>query len=87
MRAQGRHRAPQRFVRTTDSRHDSPVFPNLQRDVAPVAAERGWIADFARIRIASGFCYLAAIPDACSRKVVSCNSPIKAMLSAASARE
>jgi putative transposase len=29
-----------------------------------------WVADFTYIRIASGFCYLAAILDACSRKVV-----------------
>lgn len=29
-----------------------------------------WVADFTYIRIETGFCYLAAILDACSRKVV-----------------
>ncbi|MBO9110002.1 DDE-type integrase/transposase/recombinase [Agrobacterium sp. S2/73] len=29
-----------------------------------------WVADFTYIRISVGFCYLAVIPDACSRKVV-----------------
>lgn len=29
-----------------------------------------WVGDFTYIRIASGFCYLAVILDACSRKVV-----------------
>ena len=29
-----------------------------------------WVADFTYIRIAAGFCFLAAILDACSRKVV-----------------
>lgn len=59
-----------RFVRTTDSRHDSPIFPNLYRNVIPTRPNVVWVADFTYIRIASGFCYLAAILDACSRKVV-----------------
>lgn len=66
-----------RFVRTTDSKHDSPIFPNLYRNVIPTRPNVVWVADFTYIRIASGFCYLAAILDACSRKVVgyaiSCN--------------
>ncbi|MET3178262.1 UNVERIFIED_ORG: putative transposase [Variovorax guangxiensis] len=59
-----------RFVRTTDSKHDSPVFPNLSRNVIPTRPNLVWVADFTYIRIATGFCYLAAILDACSRKVV-----------------
>lgn len=59
-----------RFVRTTDSKHDSPIFPNLYRKVIPTRPNVVWVADFTYIRIASGFCYLAAILDACSRKVV-----------------
>ena len=31
-----------------------------------------WVADFTYIRITHGFCYLAVILDACSRKVVGC---------------
>jgi putative transposase len=59
-----------RFVRTTVSEPDSPIFPNLYRNVIPTRPNVVWVADFANIRIASGFCYLAAILDACSRKVV-----------------
>lgn len=59
-----------RFVRTTDSDHDSPIFPNLYRNVIPSRPNLVWVADFTYIRIETGFCYLAAILDACSRKVV-----------------
>ncbi len=71
MRAQGLSIKPRRrFVRTTDSKHDSPIFPNLYRNVIPTQPNVVWVADFTYIRIATGFCYLAAILDACSRKVV-----------------
>lgn len=71
MRAQGLGiKLRRRFVRTTDIKHDSPIFPNLYRNVIPTRPNVVWVADFTYIRIASGFCYLAAILDACSRKVV-----------------
>ncbi|WP_315970481.1 IS3 family transposase [Variovorax sp. PAMC26660] len=71
MRAQGLGiKLRRRFVRTTGSKHDSPIFPNLYRNVIPTRPNVVWVADFTYIRIASGFCYLAAILDACSRKVV-----------------
>jgi len=59
-----------RFVRTTDSQHDSPIFPNLYRNTIPDQPDRVWVADFTYIRVSTGFCFLAAILDACSRKVV-----------------
>lgn len=59
-----------RFVRTTDSNHDSPIFPNLYRNVISSRPDVVWVTDFTYIRIETGFCYLAAILDACSRKVV-----------------
>ncbi len=59
-----------RFVRTTDSDHDLPIFPNLYRNVIPAKPDVVWVADITYIRIAAGFCFLAAILDACSRKVV-----------------
>lgn len=71
MRARGMGIKPKRrHVRTTDSKHDSPIFPNLYRNVVPAQPNCVWVGDFTYIRIASGFCYLAAILDACSRKVV-----------------
>lgn len=55
-----------RFVRTTDnSDRDSPIFPNLYRNVIPSRPDLVWVADFAYIRLETGFCYLAAILDAC----------------------
>ncbi|WP_256388172.1 IS3 family transposase [Paracoccus sp. SY] len=59
-----------RFVRTTDSRHDSPIFSNLYRNIIPDQPDMVWVADFTYIRVAIGFCYLAVILDACSRKVI-----------------
>ncbi len=59
-----------RYVRTTDSSHDSPIYPNLYRNLIPERPDMVWVADFTYIRIAAGFCYLAVILDACSRKVV-----------------
>jgi putative transposase len=59
-----------RFVRTTDSDHDLPVFPNLYRNVIPARPDIVWISDITYIRLAAGFCYLAVILDACSRRVV-----------------
>jgi putative transposase len=71
MRENGLGIKPRRqFVRTTNSDHDSPIFPNLYRNVIPSKTDQVWVADFTYIRIAAGFCYLAAILDACSRKVV-----------------
>jgi putative transposase len=59
-----------RFVATTDSDHDGPIFPNLARDVVPVGPNQLWVADITYIAIAAGFVYLAAILDAWSRRVV-----------------
>ncbi|WP_246765100.1 DDE-type integrase/transposase/recombinase [Ensifer sp. PDNC004] len=71
MRANGLGIKPRkRYVRTTDSNHDSPIYPNLYRNVIPLRPDMVWVADFTYIRIAAGFCYLAVILDACSRKVV-----------------
>ena len=71
MRANGLGIKPRkRYVRTTDSSHDSPIYPNLHRNMIPPRPDMVWVADFTYIRISAGFCYLAVILDACSRKVV-----------------
>jgi putative transposase len=71
MKANGQSIKPRRrFVQTTDSNHDQPIFPNLYRNIIPAKLDVVWVTDITYIRIASGFCYLAAILDACSRKVV-----------------
>lgn len=63
-------RPVRRFVRTTDSDHDHPVFPNLAADFTPTAANQLWVADLTYVAIAVGFVYIAVILDAWSRRVV-----------------
>ncbi len=63
-------RPRKRFVITTDSNHDGPIFPNLAKDVVPARPNELWVADITYIAIAVGFVYLAAILDAWSRRVV-----------------
>ena len=71
MREQGlRVRPKRRFVVTTNSDHDGPIFPDLAKDLTPTGPDQLWVADLTYIRILSGFVYLAVIPDAWSRRVV-----------------
>ncbi len=59
-----------RFIRTTDSRHALPVYPNLLKKRQVRAVNQAWVSDITYIRIRSSFVYLAAILDLYSRKVV-----------------
>jgi putative transposase len=71
MRANGLQVRPlRRFVRTTDSDHNGPIFPNLVREFVPTMSNQLWVADLSYIAIAKGFVYLAAVLDAWSRRVV-----------------
>jgi putative transposase len=63
-------RSRRRFVVTTDSNHDGPIFPNLAQSIVPTDVNQLWVADITYIAIATGFVYLAAILDAWSRRVV-----------------
>lgn len=59
-----------RYVTTTDSDHDNPIFPDRARGMIVDGANQLWVADLTYIAIATGFVYLAAILDAWSRRVV-----------------
>jgi len=59
-----------RWTRTTDSSHGFPVYPNLIKGKKATGVNQVWLADITYIRIRRGFVYLAAILDACSRKVI-----------------
>ena len=65
-----RVRPERRFVVTTNSNHDGPIFPDLAKDLTPTGPDQLWVADLTYIRILSGFVYLAVILDAWSRRVV-----------------
>ncbi len=64
-------RVKRKRVKTTDSRHRFPRYPNLIKGMVINRLNHGWISDITYIRIRMGFLYLAAILDACSRKVIS----------------
>jgi putative transposase len=57
-----------RFVATTDSDHDGPIFPDLALGRIVEGPNQLWVADITYIAIATGFVYLAAILDAWSRR-------------------
>jgi putative transposase len=59
-----------RYVITTNSDHESPIFPDLARDQKIDGPNQLWVADITYIAIETGFAYLAVILDAWSRRVV-----------------
>ena len=59
-----------RYVTTTDSNHDGPIFPDRVRGLAIDGPNQLWVADITYIAIKGGFVYLAAILDAWSRRAV-----------------
>jgi putative transposase len=58
------------FVRTTDSTHGLPVYPNLIAGKIVTGINQLWVSDITYIRIATGFVYLAVILDVFSRRIV-----------------
>ena len=60
-----------RRVRTTDSRHDLPIAPNLlDRNFIAAAPNQIWLADITYIETDQGWLYLAAVMDLHSRRIV-----------------
>jgi transposase InsO family protein len=59
-----------RYVKTTDSNHPYPVYPNLIKGLQIKAINQVWVADITYIRIVTAFVYLAVILDLCSRKAI-----------------
>jgi transposase InsO family protein len=60
-----------RRVRTTDSRHDFPLAPNLlDRNFTASAPNRIWLADITYVETDQGWLYLAAVMDLYSRRIV-----------------
>jgi putative transposase len=59
-----------KYVFTTDSRHDLPIYPNLARRVGLTGLNQLWVADITYIRLRSEFIYLAVVLDAHSRRVI-----------------
>jgi putative transposase len=65
------HRGRRRAPRTTDSRHDLPVAPNLlARRFAADRPDTVWLADISYLPTDEGWLYLAVIEDLATREVV-----------------
>src|SRR4051794_1657732 len=65
------HRGRRRTPRTTDSRHDLPIAPNLLgRDFVAERPDTFWLADISYIPTGEGFLYLAAVEDMATRQIV-----------------
>ncbi len=59
-----------RFVMTTESEHELPVYPNLTRQMVLTDVDQLWVADITYIRLQEEFVFLAVILDAYSRRVI-----------------
>lgn len=63
-------RLKKRFVTTTDSCHSNGIYPNLLKGMILSRINEAWVADITYIHLPGGFCYLATVLDAFSRRCV-----------------
>jgi len=63
-------RRRRRYVATTDSDHDQPIYPNRTIDLTIDGPNQLWVADITYVAIVEGFAYVAVILDAWSRRAV-----------------
>lgn len=72
MRESGiRARFRKKFRRTTDSKHDFPVAPNLLKRCFEInEPDRVWVSDITYIPTDEGWLYLATVMDLYSRRIV-----------------
>jgi putative transposase len=59
-----------KYIVTTQSEHDLPVFRNLAARLKVTEINQLWVADITYIRLREEFLYLAVVLDAYSRRVV-----------------
>jgi len=57
-------------MKTTNSNHSHPVFPNLIQDLFITSINQVWVSDITYIRLPTVFVYLAVILDLYSRRVI-----------------
>ena len=63
-------RRRKKFIHTTNSHHRFHKYGSLLKDFTPTGPNQVWVSDITYIRKARGFCFLALITDAYSRKIV-----------------
>jgi transposase InsO family protein len=59
-----------KYILTTDSDHDCPVYLNLAARMTLTAVNQLWVADITYIRLRTEFVFLAVVIDRYSRKVI-----------------
>lgn len=60
-----------RTVKTTDSSHTLPVYPNLlERNFVPGVLNRAWVSDITYLPTTEGWAFLATIMDLGSRRIL-----------------
>jgi putative transposase len=59
-----------RYVATTDSEHDQPIYTNRTKELTVDGPNQLWVADITYVAIAEGFAYIAVILDAWSRRAI-----------------
>lgn len=59
-----------KYKTTTNSNHRFHTYTNLIKDYKPSSPNELWVSDITYLRTRTGFCYLALITDAYSRKIV-----------------
>jgi len=59
-----------RYVTTTDSDHDQPVFSDRTKDMIVDGPNQLWVADLTYVAVAVGFVYVAVIMNAWSRRII-----------------
>jgi putative transposase len=59
-----------RYVHTTQSHHRFRIYDNLIEEKEVNRPNQVWVSDITYVRTNEGFCYLALITDAYSRKIV-----------------
>ena len=69
-------RKPRKRIRTTDSSHGLPTYPNLIKELIPVSKNQLWVTDITYIPIWKGedeyeFCYLSMITDCYTKEIIS----------------
>ena len=63
-------RRRRRYVATTDSDHDQPIYPNRAKDLIVDGPNQLRVADITYVAIVEGFAYVAVILDSWSRRAV-----------------
>ncbi len=60
---------PKRVVRTTNSAHGWPRYPNLVQGLPITTPDQVWVADISYIQLRQEVVYLAVILDVCTRQI------------------